>query len=433
MHEGKPYAGEVKPASPSGVYSWYVVIVLMLCQLLASVDARLPYIMIEALKQDLGLSDTQIGLITGPAFSLTYALCAIPIAKLSDRRNRVVIIGGAIVIWSGFTAATGLARGLSGFALTRIGVAIGESALTPAAHSIIASYLPKREHARGMAIYSFGAAAGAFVALAAGGYIGDRFGWETAFLTIGGAGLILAILVATTMREPLRHPDSRVTSDTRGSVFALLENPVIRNVVIGGGLLGFSSGAINGWGLAYVMRTFGLSATETGTTYGAVVGLVAMVGILAGGIISGWLSDRHPRYTLQMLSGALLLAMMAQIGAFLMDSYSLFLIFLAITVLLSCFYIGPTYAAIQSQANPAERSFASAVALFCINGIGIAAGTFVVGLLSDMLSDELATDSLKWSLLAVSFIKVWSALHYWFASRWVGTFEKGLINSSTAG
>ncbi|GEN23028.1 MFS transporter [Halomonas cupida] len=427
MYVEEPTARMHERSLPSRGYAWYVVFILMLCQLLASVDAHLPFILVEVLKDDLGLSDTQIGLINGPAFSLVYATAAIPIARLSDRRNRIAIISGAIVIWSGFTAAAGAAHTFGSLAFTRIGVAVGESALTPAAHSVIASYLPVSSRAKGIAIYSFGVAVGAFVAFAAGGYIGEHFGWRTAFLAVGGTGLFMAILMLTTVREPLREQRSSGTYVSQGSVSRLLKHPVIRNLLAGGALLGFSSGAIESWGPAYVMRTFGLSTTETGMTFGIVMGILAMVGMLAGGFIASWLSARHPRYALQMLAIVLVLATIAQVGSLVVDSYSQFLVLVAITVLLSSFYIGPTYATLQSMVDSGERSLVSAIALFCFNGMGIAAGTLVVGLLSDVLSNYSVTHSLKWALLVVSFVKLWSVLHYWLASRKITAFDEHFV------
>jgi len=415
IHKQHPALSAQAPASR--VYAWYCVFALMLCQALASVDARLPFILVEALKRDLGLSDTQVGLITGPAFSLTYAVCAIPIAKLSDRGNRVAIISVAIAVWSAFTAVAGLAVNFGTFAATRVGVAVGESALTPGAHSLIASYFKGPARAKGLAVYSFGLAAGAFIAFAVGGYVGDRFGWRMAFFLVGGGGLGLVALLMGTVRHPPRESAVGASSAPRGDIRSLLRHPVIRNLVLGGTLLGFSAGSVNAWGPAYVMRTFHLSATETGASYGAVTGLLAMVGILAGGFIGSWLSERHPSRALQMLSGAFVIAMLAQIGGLLADDYTLFLALLALTILLSSFYLAPTHAAIQSIVDPASRSFASAVTLFCINGLGIALGAFVVGALSDVLTPRLGDGALRWALLGVSLAKSWSALHYWLASR----------------
>ena len=403
----------------NAAYGWYVVFVLMLCQVLSAVDSRLPFIMVEAIKRDLQLSDTQIGLITGAAFSLTYALSAIPIARLSDRGNRVAVIGTAIAIWSGFTALAGLTRGFGTFALSRIGVAAAESALTPAAHAIISSHLDGPSRPKGLAVFSVGIAIGAFVALALGGYVADRLGWRTAFMLVGGAGALLVPLVLFTVREPAQPTREKDAPPPHGSVATLVRDPVVRNVILGGTLLAFSAGALNSWGPAYVMRTFDLSATQTGASFGAVAGILATVGILAGGFTSSWLSKREPRHALTMLSVAFSLAMIAQLGALLSESYSVFLGLIAISVLFSSFYLGPTFAAIQSAVDPARRSFASAVALFSINGIGIASGSLVVGLLSDLLAAWTGSESLRWALLCVTLAKAWSAAHYWRAGRFL--------------
>lgn len=397
-------------------YGWYVVFVLMLCQILSAVDSRLPFIMVEAIKQDLQLNDTQIGLITGAAFSLTYALCAIPIARLSDKGNRVIVIAGAIAVWSGFTALAGFTRGFGTFALSRIGVAAAESALTPAAHAIIANNLDGHSRPKGLSVFSVGSAIGAFVALALGGYVADELGWRTAFILVGAAGVLLVPLVLITIREPFQ-PERREGARLHGSFMTLARDPLVRNVILGGTLLAFSAGALNSWGPAYIMRTFHLSATQTGASFGTVAGILATIGILAGGFISGWLSKRDPRHALAMLSVAFTLAMLAQVGALLSNSYMLFLGLIAISILFSSFYLGPTFAVIQSAVDPSRRSFASAVALFSINGVGIASSSFVVGLLSDLLAIRIQNGSLRWALVCVTLAKAWSASHYWRASR----------------
>lgn len=405
-------------------YAWYVVFALALCQALAAMDARLPYILVEALKRDLHLTDTQIGLITGPAFSLSYAIFAIPIAKLSDAKNRTVIIGSAVIIWSAFTACGGFAKNFATFALSRVGVALGEAALTPAAHSLVSNYLPQAARAKGLALYSFGFAVGSFVALALGGYISDRYGWKMAFFLIGGAGVLVSLLVLLTVREPKREPTSKDLFLPKGSIKSLFGNAVIAHTIMGATALGLSVGALGSWGPAYVMRTFGLSATETGASYGAVFGLLAMVGILAGGFIGSWLSSRSPHYALRMLAIVFFVTLFSQVAALFVSSYALFLVLIAITSLFSAFYIGPTHAAIQSLVDPNARSFASAVTVFGINGIGIASGAFIVGLISDALAPRLDSESLRWALIIISCCKLWAAAHYWRASQHLKSLSK---------
>ena len=416
--EGSDHVTPSTPTRSHGkLYGWYVVTVLMLCQMLAALDAKLPFILVESLKHDLGLSDTQLGLITGPAFSLTYAISAIPIAKFADRNVRVHIIAGAILLWSALTAIGGLAQGMKSLLLSRTGVAIGEAALTPAAHSIIADYTDRGSRPKAIAIYSLGLAIGTFLALSLGGYLNDRFGWRTTLFVTGASGLVMAVLVLATVREPKREQASGKQQLPKGNFLSLLRNKPVRNLMLGGAILGISSGALGSWAPAYVMRTFHLSATDTGASFGAMAGGVAVLGILCGGFIGGWLAQREPRNAFYLLALSFIAAMIAQIGSLLTANYPLFMILSALSIFLVAFYLAPTYATIQSSVDPSARSFAAAVTLFCISGVGLASGAFVCGLLSDLLRPYHGANSLKMALLVLSAFKFWGAVHYVLVGR----------------
>lgn len=401
----------------SRLYGWYVVAVLMLCQTLGAMDSKILFILVEALKRDLLLSDTQIGLITGPAFSLTYAISAIPIAKLSDRGVRVHVIGGAIVFWSALTAIGGLATGMKSLLLSRVGVAVGEAALTPAAHSIIADYTDKGSRPKAIAIYSMGLAIGTFLALSLGGYLNDQIGWRHTLFIVGATGIVLCVLLLTTVREPVREQATGARELPKGNLRSLLGNKPVRNLMLGGAVLGISSGALGSWAPAYVMRTFGLSATETGASFGAVAGGVAILGILGGGFIGGWLAKRGPRTAYNVLAAAFVVAMIAQIGSLLTSNYQLFIVLTAISIFLVAFYLAPTYSTIQSAVDPSARSFAAAVTMFFISGVGMASGAFVCGMLSDLFQPYYGVDSLKAALLVLSLFKFWGAVHYVLVGR----------------
>lgn len=406
------------PARARGkIYGWYVVTVLMLCQTLASLDAKLPFILVESIKQDLSLSDTQIGLITGPAFSLTYAIAAIPISKLSDRGVRIHIITGAIGFWSMLTAVGGFALGITTLVLSRTGVAIGEAALLPASHSIIADYTDKASRPKAIAVYSLGIALGLFLAFSLGGYLNDRFGWRMTLFITGASGLIISLLVFITVREPKRDQTTDKREAPKGDILSLFRNKPVRNLILGGTLLGIGSGALSGWAPAYIMRTFHLTATETGATYGAMAGAVGVTGILGGGFVAGWFAQRAPRNTFYLLATCLLIAMVAQLGSLLTDSYALFMILSAASILLLASYIAPTFATVQSLVDPGARSFAAAVTLFCVNGVGFASGAFACGWLSDLLHPYYGTNSLKIALLILSAFIFWSAIHYVLVGR----------------
>lgn len=411
-------AKTTRHGEPSRAYAWYVVFALCLCQILSSIDAKLPFILVESLKRDLQLSDAQIGLVTGPVFSLTYAICAIPIAKIADASSRTAVISTAIIVWSAFTGAAGLANGFIVFLLLRAGVAMGESALTPSAHSLLSDYHSEASRHRVIGLYHLGLPLGYFIALALGGYINDEFGWQSAFFFVGASGAAVAVLIFLTVREPVRN---RAVSDARslptGSLKSILGNAVLRNLILGGMLFGLTSGAVAGWAPAYIMRAFNLTATETGTSYGAVIGLLGMVGTVGGGFIGAMLTKRGAHFALTALAFLLFVTIFTQIGALMVQNYVAFLILMAFTALFSSFYIAPTFATVQSTVDPGARSFASAVTMFAINGIGFAFGSFVAGWLSDMLRPSLGDDSLRWALISMTSLKLWAVIHFWKASR----------------
>lgn len=406
------------PGQQGGFYAWYVIVVLAVCHALSFVDAKLPFILVEAIKADLRLTDTQIGLITGPAFSLTYAICAIPIARISDRYSRTRVINASILLWSGLTALGGAAQSFTTFGLSRVGVAVGEAGLSPAAHSIISGYTTPASRPKAMAIYGLGAALGTSVALGLGGLISDRYGWRTALYLVGASGIILVLLVAFTVKEPARLPDTPGSQEApRGSLKALLADGGIRNIVAGGALMGLSSGALNAWGPAYIMRMFNLSATETGASFGALTGALALAGMLLGGFAASALTKRNPGHAFRMLAIIFMVASVFQFASFAVDTYLPFLVLTAISTLFVAFYFAPTFAAVQSLAPANAQALAAAVTLFAVNGIGLASGSFLAGLFSDLLKPAFGADSLRWSLILLTIMKPWAALHYYLAAR----------------
>jgi len=412
-------ADHVVRTHQSVAYAWYVTFILTACYTLSFMDSKIPFILVQLIKKDLALTDTQMGILAGPAFSLTYAICTIPLAKLSDRLTRKYIIAGAVTIWSLFTASCGMAHSFASFMLGRVGVAFGESALTPAAHSIIADYFPERQRAKVIAIYFSGIAVGSFLALAVGGFLADRYGWRSAMYAVGATGVVLALML-TTVREPVREQKDAARNRSEGNIVALFTNPAIRNTIIGGTILGIAGGSNSAWTPAYIMRTFGLSASATGATYGMLTGVVALTGTLLGGFLASWLSGKDIRYGHRLLAIAFLMAAPCMIIALCVDSYPLFMLFSAMAGLLVVAYPGPTYATIQSLVQPGSRSFAAAVTLFCIQGIGLAAGAFLTGWLSDKFAGQYGANSLRWSMIVMSLASVWAAFHYWAASNHLG-------------
>ncbi len=198
----------------SSVYKRYVLGLLLVVYASNFLDRQILAILLQPIKQEMGLSDTQLGLLSGIAFALFYATLGIPLARWADKHNRVNLISVCIAIWSGMTALTGMAGNFLQLLLARIGVGIGEAGCSPPAHSIIADYFAADTRAKAMAIYFLGLPLGSVLGYLLGGWINELYGWRIALLCVGLPGLVLAVVVRLTLREPPRgHADGIKETD----------------------------------------------------------------------------------------------------------------------------------------------------------------------------------------------------------------------------
>ncbi len=294
---------------PKPAYAWYVVGVLVLAYTSSFVDRQILSLLVEPIREDLNISDTQFSLLAGFAFALFYSVMGLPIAHLSDHHSRRTIIGAGIVMWSIMTVMCGLARNFWGLFAARVGVGVGEAALSPAALSLISDYFPKEQRGKAMAVYATGVYFGSGLALIIGGVviqiveqagptqiplIGSVAPWQLTFFYVGFPGLLIAALMWT-VREPLRRGMQASTEggQTDGATFSDLFKFIgerawtIAFVFSGFSLLGMVVIAYLVWTPALFMRVHGWEASEIGVVFGFIVLIFGTGGILAG----GWLSD----------------------------------------------------------------------------------------------------------------------------------------------
>jgi predicted MFS family arabinose efflux permease len=414
-------AGQQEEQRP-GAYAWYVVVVLMLCYVLSMIDRKFPFILVESIKADLKLSDTQIGLLTGIMFAAVYSILAIPVASLADRLSRKTIIGGAIFVWSGLTAMGGFAQNFVQLAGSRAGVAIGESACSPAAHSMIADYFPRKFRARALGLYFAGAHVGALLGLVLGGWINDLANWRVAMMMLGAPGVVMALLFITTVREPPRRPHVEapvVNPDRPGmreAMVTLCRLPVFVHLMIAAICFMFTSGAVQAFSPAYIMRTWGYSSEWTGLTYGMAAGLAGISGSLLGGLVGDRLL-KHRWQGLAFVGTAFAIAAPAMFVAYIVHSYALFLLLLFISQVGDSTYAGPSFATLQSLVSPRMHAVASAIYLFALSGIGVSLGPVVAGMISDHLKADGVANPLRWALMLIVIPKVLASVHYFLAAR----------------
>lgn len=291
---------------PHPGWGWFAVGALMVAYTSSFIDRQILSLLVEPIRADLGISDTEFSLLAGLAFSLFYTLLGVPLARLADRGSRRLIILIGILVWSVMTVCCGLANSFWALFAARVGVGIGEAALSPAAYSMISDYFPPRMRARALAVYSMGPYIGAGLALMIGGgvidviarhgaltlpFVGELAPWQQTFVLVGLPGLLIAALFLI-VREPPRQ--GLVKADAHAGVMSFLwaRKKTFYAMILGFSIFGIAGISYLAWIPAVLIRTHGWSASQVGFTYGAVLLLAATPGVLVGGWLSDFLSAR---------------------------------------------------------------------------------------------------------------------------------------------
>lgn len=417
-------AVEVSGRAGSERYRYYALGLLTLVYLLSYLDRQILAILLEPIKRELVLSDTQLGFLGGLAFAAFYTFFAIPMAAWSDRGSRRLLIAVVLAIWSAMTALSGLAMGFLSLLAARIGVAIGESGAGPAAQSLIADYFAPQERSRAMSVFFLGIPLGVLVGFLAGGWVAELFGWRAAFFVVGLPGVAVAAIVWFTLREPTRgysegapQAEQSATPQIGETLRYLWTAPSFKHVALAAALQAFAGYGSFHWIPSFLIRVHGMSVAQVGTWLALLIGIGSAVGTIAGGVFADRLSKRDARWAL-WLPGAAILAC-APLMAFVClweDRLEVLLVY-AVPVVLSAVWTGPVHAIVQAMVKLRMRAMAAAVLLFTINLIGLGLGPQIVGLLSDLLRPQFGAESLRYALLVVIPAAAWSALHYWLGAR----------------
>ena len=407
----------------------YALGVLVVVYTFNFIDRQILSILLEPIKHDLGLSDTALGMLTGFAFALFYATLGIPIARLADRGNRRNIIAWSLTIWSAMTALSGIAQNFWHLLIARIGVGVGEAGCSPPAHSMIADYFPAENRATALGIYSLGIPVGILFGFIAGGWLNEFFGWRVAFFVVGVPGILLALLVRWSLREPDRGmaEGRQANADQPGIMETftyLYQKPSFRHMAVGGGLTAFVGYGIVTWVPSFLIRSYGMDTGEVGTYLGLILGIPGGIGIALGGYLADRYGAKDTRWYLWVVTVALLIAVPITVGVYLSSSATASLLFLILPVLLGNFYQATTFSQAQGLVPLRMRAVAAAVLLFILNIIGLGAGPQMVGVVSDLLAPTYGDESLRYALLALSFVNIWAAYHYYLAGK---TLKQDLV------
>jgi predicted MFS family arabinose efflux permease len=358
------------------------------------IDRSILSILQQPIKEELHLSDAQLGLLGGFAFALLYAVLGVPIARLAERKNRRAIITASLVVWSAMTALCGLAGSYPVLLALRVGVGVGEAGAGPATQSLIADYFPRERRATALSIYSMGIPIGILFGAVLGGVIAQRFGWRSAFFAVGLPGLGLALLTQTTLREPARgHSDTgaeRLAAQysPAPSLWAVLRllgsKPAFLHLAAGATLASFGAYGVNAFGGVFFIRNFHLSLSQAGLALGLITGVSGGLGTLAGGLVTDAAAKRDQRwYVWAPALGQLIAAPLLALG-YMAHSWQTAVLWLVFPPLFQASYLGPSFGVMHNMVEPRMRATATALLFLTINLIGLGFGPTLVGVASDL-------------------------------------------------
>jgi predicted MFS family arabinose efflux permease len=403
-------------------YRAYVLAILVLVYTFNFIDRQIVGILAVPIKHELGLTDTQLGLVGGLALAFFYTLLGIPIARLADRASRVGIMTVALGLWSLMTAACGLANSFAQLFIARLGVGVGEAGGVAPAYSLICDYFPPAQRARALSAYSFGIPIGSAAGILLGGFITHWMSWRMAFFIVGLAGLLIAPLLKATVREPFRGGLDPAPPPAARPTLPEVVTTLAGKLSFWGLALGAAASSMMGYGLlfwmpSFLVRSFALSLVQASLAYG---GLVLMGG-LAGIWLGGSLADRHGMQHRAAYALVPAIAFLATIPFYvagvLSTSLGVCLAVLLVPTALGLVWLGPVLTAVQHLVPASMRATASAVFLFINNLLGIGLGTTVIGALSDALRVRAGAESLRYSILAGTGFYVAAAALFLVAAR----------------
>lgn len=409
----------------------------------------------EAIKEDLALSDLQLGMLGGLAFAAFFATFGLPLARLAERFNRVAIISICVAVWSAMTALCGSAFGFWQLLLCRMGVGVGEAGFTPTVVSLISDYFTPNRRASAYSVIILAVPIGSFTAAALGGWMVQHYGWRTVFFVIGTPGLLLGLLLWFGLQEPPRgHTDGVLDTEPvpplREVLGYLWRKRSFVNLAVGSAVIGFVAYGNNFFMMSYLLRSFALDHTQAGLLLGVVLGVPAAVGTLAGGFLSDWAGRRDLRWYAWVPAIGLLGAWPIYVLALLQDKPAYAVILMSIGSLSFYAFLPTTQTVTQGLVRPKMRASTSAINGLLSATLGLAGGPMFLGFFSDFFSQRAIAATLgevkfsavchsaklgalapevagactaasaqgvKYAMIAASFGLLWAALHFLRAAK----------------
>lgn len=411
---------------------WYVLFIMMLVYTISIADRYVLSTLLGPISKELNLSDSGAASL-GIPLALFYVIMGIPLSWLCDRTNRRNLLAASVAAWSLMTALTGYTRGYFDLLLARIGVGVGEAGGTPACNSIIADYFPADRRSMAMTVFALGAPIGAWLGSDIAGLVSTQHGWRAAFLVLGIPGIILALIIMVTIKEPVRGRLDTVSEDKAPTVMEtvrfLWSQKSAVHAMMGAGLSAFW-----GWGLMwftplFLQRTYGMDEGAAG----GLLGQIYLVGGIMGSLVTAYVVARpsftDPRRIAQLLAVVTAIGTVPSFLAYYTYDLGVAKLMWWLFIPTIYFYIGPAMALCQNLAAPKMRAMSIAISLLIANLLNLIVAPAIVGGLSDYFagSQPAGAESLRLAQLILAPTGFWAAWHYWRAAKYIINDQKRAV------
>ncbi len=408
-------------AGTDAPHAWYVVLLLGGVYALNIADRYVMSVLIEPIKADLHLSDAGVGFLTGVALAFFYVTAGIPMATLADRTNRTRLIALSLAAWSLCTAFCGMTRTFWQLVVARVLVGVGEAGGTPGSASLISDHFGWRRRAFALSIYSVGAAVGSMIGSGAG-FISDQWGWRSTFFVLGIPGLVLAAILALTVREPPRGQlDDQPSKVAAASFMDFLryarQSPQLLNCFAGSFLYCAWAWGLMWWTPSFLARSLHMTLTQSGQSLALIHGIGGTAVLLGTSVIMRALQRHDVRMVPRFIALACVLGTPLSFAVYTAHSQGMALLGLWLFIPITYAVFGPPYALIQNLVPAPMRAQGMAMLMLCSVVGNLIVAPQVVGFGSDALAARYGVESLRYALIPLTLVGLWAALHWWLSSR----------------
>ncbi len=397
------------PSERPDARAWFALAMLCFVYVLNFLDRQLLAILAKPIQDSLHVSDSQLGLIGGLYFAIFYCSISIPVAWFADRSNRIKVLSLACAIWSAATMACGVANTYLQLVLARMTVGVGEAGGVPPSYAIIVDYFPPGRRGTALGIFNLGPPIGAALGIAFGASIAAAFSWRIAFLVLGVVGIVTAIVLALTVREPRRggldqpmatasEASGKMTPGFVSTIGMFFSRPELLLAALGSGATQFITYGVGNFTTLFLMREKGMTLNEVALYYALVVGICMSAGIFVSGRMLDRFTRRSKKAYALLPAAALVLAIPFYVGFVWAPSWSLALIFLIGPTFFNYFYLSSVVTLVQEEVRPDQRVMSGALLLLVMNLIGLGFGPTYVGIASDFFRASYPDHSLQMAL-----------------------------------